>query len=497
MSPRLSAFDTLPETVQRPGYRPPDHGAGIVHLGLGAFHKAHQAVYTDDALAAAGGDWRIIGVSLRSPDPARTLGAQNGLYTVIERGAAGTRARVIGALDRALHLGTDRAAVMRALCAPATRIVSMTVTEKGYGLDRTSGGADPDHPAIAADLADPERPRGVAGLLVRALALRRHAGIPPFTVLCCDNLPENGTLLRGLLTDFARRAAPDMADFIAHNVAFPATMVDRITPAQTADTLDLARRLTGHTDAAAVECETFRQWVIEDRFPSGRPAWEAGGALFVPDVAPYERMKLRMLNGCHSMLAYAGFLAGHANVRDVMADPDLAQLVRRHLRAAAATLDPLQGMDLTGYAAALAARFANPHLAHETWQIAMDGSEKMPQRIFAPALDALIGGQPLRPFAFAAAAWMRFVLGRRDDGTPHELRDPRAAALADAVRACQSAAEIASAFAALPGLIPPALSRDTGWQTEVTDALHTMLSTGMRAAITAEARTAKAGLPCC
>ncbi|CUH80866.1 fructuronate reductase [Tropicibacter naphthalenivorans] len=339
----LAHLGALPEQVAQPAYDPTAHGVGIVHLGLGAFHKAHQAAYTDSALAASGGDWRILGVSLRSPDPATQLTPQDGLFTLIERSAEGSAARVIGALAGAAHLGTDRAKVLAALTAPQTRIVSVTVTEKGYGIDRATGGVDLSHPAIAHDLAQPDQPIGVAGLLVWALRQRRAAGTPPFTVLCCDNLPENGAMLHGLLMDFTRRAAPDLLDHIRAEVACPSTMVDRITPASTPATLEAAQELLGLQDAAAIETERFTQWVIEDRFPNGRPDWGAAGAQFVDDVRPFEEMKLRMLNGAHSMLAYAGFLAGHKHVSDVMADPGLARLVRRHLRASAATLPPLPG----------------------------------------------------------------------------------------------------------------------------------------------------------
>lgn len=485
MSARLTAVGDLPEGVARPAYVREAHGVGIVHIGLGAFHKAHQAVATDDALAAKGGDWRIAGVSLRSTEPAEELTPQNGLYTLIERGAEGTRGRVVGALARALALKTDRQAVLDALTAPATRIVSLTVTEKGYGVDRDSGGVDLAHPAIQADLAAPDAPVGVAGLLVWALGRRRAAGVAPFTVLCCDNLPHNGRVVKGLLVDFAARAAPDLADFIAAEVAFPSTMVDRITPARTEETLALAEELTGHHDAAAVETETFTQWVIEDHFPSGRPAWEASGAIIVEDVGPYEDMKLRMLNGAHSMLAYSGFLAGHPYVRDVMTDAALVRLIRRHFTAAAATLAPVPGVDLSQYAQDLLVRFANPHLAHQTYQIAMDGSQKMPQRIFAPALEAQRRGQPLAPFAFAAAAWLRYTLGRDEAGAPYALRDPREDELATV---STDAAEILAHAEALSGLIPPPLTADPTWRAEVIERLSCMMDEGMKAAIAHEAQ---------
>ncbi|MEN9062185.1 mannitol dehydrogenase family protein [Ponticoccus litoralis] len=483
---RLGTPDSLPGTVARPGYDPSAHGTGIVHIGLGAFHKAHQAVYTDDALTAEGGDWRIIGVSLRSPEPAEELTPQKGLYTVIERDVDGSRARVIGALARALCARTDAQAVMAALCAPETRIVTITVTEKGYGLDRATGGIDRSHPAIVADLATPEAPQGLAGLLVRALALRHAAAVPPFTVLSCDNLPDNGALTRSLLIDMARHVAPDLVDHIATGVAFPGSMVDRITPARTPATLALAQEMIGVEDHAAIEAESFRQWVIEDRFPTGRPAWQAGGALFVPEVRPFELMKLRMLNGAHSMLAYAGFLAGHRYVRDVMADPALARLVERHLRAAAGTLDPLPGVDLDGYAQALSRRFANPHLGHETYQIAMDGTQKLPQRILAPAAEALRRGQPLDAFAFASAAWMRYTQGRQDDGTGYALRDPREEDLRAAAQG-EDAGALYDRLARLPGLMPEALTAAPDWRAAVVSRLDLMMRQGMPAALIAEA----------
>ncbi|MBM2294085.1 mannitol dehydrogenase family protein [Sulfitobacter pseudonitzschiae] len=482
---RLTGTEGLPGHVKCPGFTPSDHGAGIVHLGLGAFHKAHQAAYTDTALAHSGGDWRITGVSLRSLEPAAQLAPQNGLYTLIEHSAKGSSARIIGSIADAYALGPDRAAVLEALTAPATRIVSITVTEKGYGLDRSTGGVDTSHPAIAHDLKDPEEPVGVAGLLVWALEARHAAGVPPFTVLCCDNLPENGRLLRGLLVDFARRAMPEIAEHIANDVAFPSTMVDRITPAATEATLAVAAEMTGREDAAAIETEAFSQWVIEDHFPTGRPDWESAGAMFVSDVKPYEEMKLRMLNGAHSMLAYAGFIAGCTHVSDVMADPVLSRLVRRHLSAAAATLPQLAGVDFDQYADALVARFSNPHLRHQTYQIAMDGTEKLPQRILAPAVDAQAAGQPLAPFALAVAAWMRYVLGETDTGVPYAIRDPREEELTQLTRD-RAAGDIVANLVALPGFFPSVLAKDSRFLQMVSARLGIMLDHGMRRALDAE-----------
>ncbi|MGF1477808.1 MAG: mannitol dehydrogenase family protein [Geminicoccaceae bacterium] len=489
MSPRLTDLADLPGDIARPRYIPGDHRPGIVHLGLSAFHKAHQAVYTDDALAAAGGDWRITGVSLRNVEPSQELTPQNGLYTVIERGAAGSTARIVGAIAQALCLKTDRPAVLAALVAPETRIVSLTVTEKGYGLDRATGGIDRTHPAIIADLEHPAEPQGVAGLLVWALGQRKAAGLAPFTILCCDNLPENGSLVRGLLIDFARHAAPALTEHIDNTVAFPATMVDRITPARGPETLALAGRMIGRRDEAAVETETFRQWVIEDDFPTGRPAWEAGGAIFVKEVRAYEEMKLRMLNGSHSMLAYTGFLCGHSYVRDVMRESALGSMIQLHLAAAAVTLSPLLSVDLDVYARDLLDRFTNPHLAHETYQIAMDGTEKLPQRIFAPAVDALRAGQPIDAFAFATAAWMRYALGRQDDGAAYDLRDPRQSAISAALSDSAAPEEIVGRLVDLPGFCPSELSTCPAWNNAVASRLSSIMELGMRDAVDREIST--------
>lgn len=483
----LSSTADIRPGVARPGYAPAEHGPGIVHLGIGAFHRAHQAVYTDAALATSGGDWRIVAVNPRSTGIVDTLNAQNGLYTLIERGPDGPSARIVASISRALAAGRDRDQVLAVMTDPAIRVVSLTVTEKAYGVDRAEGRVDPEHPAIAADLADPRRPSGVIGLLVEALRRRLVAGTAPFTVLCCDNLPENGALVQAGVVDFANRIEAGLGDWIAANVAFPSTMVDRITPAPTDETLADAERLTGCADAAAVETEPFTQWVIEDRFPAGRPAWEAGGAIFVDDVAPYERMKLRMLNGSHSMLAYAGFLAGCPYVRDVMRDTALAALVERHLAAAAKTLAPLAGIDFAAYACELVARFSNPAIAHETYQIAMDGTQKLPQRLLQPAAEALAAGQDIRPFAFAVAAWMRYCLGCTDEGTSYALRDPREAEItASLAPAGRDPAAIAAALHGLPGLFPATLACDEGWVSTVVDRLSAMLDKGMRRALVEE-----------
>ncbi|WP_298839617.1 mannitol dehydrogenase family protein [uncultured Roseobacter sp.] len=472
----LSPDTPLPKGITAPHYMPEAHGTGIVHFGPGAFHRAHQAVYTDDVLSRHGGDWRICGVSLQSTSGADALNRQGGRYCLTVPGNSGPDRRIIGSISGALAASRGIGPVLDLLAAESTRIVSMTVTEKAYGIRRDTGAVDISHPAIAADLANPLEPAGVVGIIVAGLGKRRLAGLPPFTVLCCDNLPDNGSLLRTGVLDFAQRTDPDLAVWIAENVGFPSTMVDRITPAATPELgADVASAL-GVRDEAAVETEPFTQWVIEDKFCNGRPRWEDAGVLFVPDVAPYEKMKLRMLNGAHSLIAYTGVLIGRAFVRDVMADPVLRRLAVSHMDAAARTLPRLAAMETGEYARALTARFANPAIAHETRQIAMDGSQKMTQRIFQPASEALDAGETPGTYAVATAAWMRFCAGQIN-GARYALRDPLETDIRSIFdRAQGSAGRIFDGFSILPGVVPRSLSERPAWRRAVTEHLSDFLN---------------------
>ncbi len=479
MTPRLSpSTKPIGRDIAVPGYEPEAHGVGIVHLGLGAFHKAHQAVYTDAALAARGGNWRIRGVSLRSPEAAQGLNPQAGLYMLLVRAPEGPSARIVGSIADVLVAPDDPEAVVKAIADPAVRIVTLTVTEKAYGLDPATGGLDESHDAVRHDLSNPSNPRGVVGFLVAGLARRMADEAGPLTIVSCDNLPHNGRVLRRLVTAFAARTRPDLRDFVDNNVRFPSTMVDRITPAATETTFRDAAGLIGAQDRAAVETEPFTQWVIEDDFAGERPHWEAGGALFVPDVLPFEAMKLRMLNGAHSLLAYAGFGAGYETVSEAMQDASLAGLAERQMTAAARTLPPLPGIDLDAYRNDLLARFRNPAIRHLTYQIAMDGTQKLPPRIFA----ALAEGADPEPFAFAVASWMHYALGQRADGSRYALRDPREAEIASRVSSVAPKAEaVFDALATLTGFMPSGIR--TGLRDAVLPHLTVMLTQGMKAAI--------------
>ncbi len=421
----------------------PRPGVGIVHLGLGAFFRAFGAIYVAEAMEAGGGDWGIVGVSLRHPDQRDRLRPQGYAYTAVELGPEGETPGVVEVVQDVLVAPEDPVAVLDRLADPSVRIVTLTVTEKGYCHNPATGRLNRDHPDILHDIAAPAAPRSAPGFIVRALALRRAAGMRPFTVLCCDNLPENGPMVRGVVLDLARLIDADLAAWIEAECRFPATMVDRIVPATTEADLDRVERLTGFRDESPVLHEPFRQWVIEDAFVDDeRPAFERVGVQMVADVTAFEMMKLRCLNGTHSSLAYLGYLAGHATIAETVADAPFVDFVRYLWKEEILpTLDQPEGEDLQAYTVSLLERYRNPGIRHRTWQIAMDGSQKLPQRILGTLSDNLDAGRPIAGLSLAVAAWMRYVGGVDEAGGPIDVRDP----LADRLKSLSDGAGTAEA----------------------------------------------------
>jgi fructuronate reductase len=485
---RLSqaTLEHLPRDVTRPTY---DRGAvasGIVHLGIGAFQRAHQAMYTEAALNAGDRRWGVVGASLRSPAVRDQLAPQDGLYCLAVRGAGGEQLQVIGCIGHVLVAPEDPDALLRALCDPAVKIVTLTVTEKGYCYDPATAALDEAHPDIVHDIANPARPHTAPGFLVEALRRRREAQEDAFTVLCCDNLPHNGRTVRAIVTRFAALRDPALAGYIANEVAFPSTMVDRITPATTdTDRAAISGRL-GLDDAAPVVTEPFSQWVIEDRFPGGRPDWSIASAEFVTDVAPYENMKLRLLNGSHSTLAYLGYLAGYETVSDTMRDANYRRLVDGLMDDAATTLKMPPGADVSAYKRALIERFENPALKHRTWQICMDGSQKLPQRLLGSIRDRLAAGAPIDRLVMGVAGWMRYVTGIDEQRKPIDVRDPLSARLrAIADGAGLSAERLAPALLDVREIFAPELASDPCFRSAVTAALSRIIEKGAKVAVSA------------
>jgi fructuronate reductase len=429
--PRLSPemLAALPAGIARPSYDIASVKPGIVHLGVGAFHRAHQAVMTEAVLASGDTDWGIIAASLRSPDTRDALAAQDGLYTVSVKASEGETLAVVGTIRAVIVAPENPQHLIAAMADPAIRIVSLTVTEKGYCHDPATGTLNEAHPDIIHDLAHPDSPRSAPGFIVAALARRRAAGVPPFTVLCCDNLPSNGRTVHHVLARLAALIDPEFGEFVRSNVACPCTMVDRIVPATTDDDRNRISAALGVQDAWPVVTEPFIQWVIEDHFPTGRPQWELAGAQFARDVEPFEHMKLRLLNGAHSTLAYLGALAGHETVAQASNDPLFIALLRGLWREAIPTLVQPEGQDLQAYTEALLARFQNRAIRHLTAQIAMDGSQKLPQRLLGTVRDNLAAGRPIAHLSLGVAAWMRYVTGVDEKGVLFEVRDPLATKL--------------------------------------------------------------------
>ncbi|HEY2132747.1 MAG TPA: mannitol dehydrogenase family protein [Acetobacteraceae bacterium] len=417
--------------VRVPGFDPARVVGGIVHLGLGGFHRAHMARYTHELMERRSDclGWGIVGAGLMPADRRMhdALAPQDGLYTLVERDAAGETVSVIGSLAGVVFAGESSAALLDIIDRPAIRIVSLTVTEHGYCLDRATKRLDPGHALIRADLAHPATPSSAIGIIVEAYRRRREAGVPPFTALSCDNIQHNGDVLRAAVLALAELRDPALADWIAEHGSFPSTMVDRITPVTAEqDVADLAAR-HGIADRWPVFAESFTQWVIEDRFPQGRPAWEEVGAQFVGDVAPYEFMKLRLLNASHLAVSGVGRLAGYVTIDEAMADKLITRfMVALMARETAPTLPPVPGINLAEYQATLIARFANPAIKDTVERVNTDAPLNI---LVDPIRDRLRTGASLELLALALAAWLRRVRGEDEQGQPIDVRHPLAGLL--------------------------------------------------------------------
>ncbi|QCB92572.1 mannitol dehydrogenase family protein [Cellulomonas shaoxiangyii] len=495
-NPRLSlpawrerAAHPLPDAVRGPAVDPAALTVGQVHLGLGAFTRAHQVVCTEDAAAATGETgWGVLGVTQRSPRVAEQLVPQDGLYGVLTAGADATSLRLVGSVRDVAFPGRDTARVLAALAAPTTHVVTLTVTEKGYRR-AAGGGLDVTADEVAADLADAARElsapvdgpaRTPVGMLVRGLVRRHASSGAPLTVVCCDNLTDNGTVLAGLVAD-ALAAVPGsdaVRAWVEQDVRFPSTMVDRIVPATTDAHHAEVERLLGLRDEGLVVGEPFFQWVVEDDFAGPRPAWERAGATLTGDVAPYERAKLRVLNATHSTLAYLGALRGHATIAEAVADPDLAAVARALIdEDVLPTLVAPDGADLAAYRDEVLHRFANPATGHTTVQVAMDGSQKLPVRLLGTVADRLAAGAVPHAAATAFAAWVAYVRAAAAGdlvvaGRTVALDDPLAPVLARA--AAGSPQEAVDGVLALRQVVPADVAASPGFRAAAVAALRTL-----------------------
>jgi len=425
-------MDRLPAGVARPAYDRARIATGVVHIGVGAFHRAHQAAWFDEILGQGDLRWGVQGVSLRSPTAEQALNPQDGLYTLVERSADGETIRVRGAIAGVITAAGRERDAIAALAAPETHLVTLTIT-----------------------------------------------------VLSCDNLDDNGARIRALVLEAAGRIDPALARWVERNGAFPSSMVDRITPATTTDEKAALEAKLGYRDEAIVTAEHFRQWVIEDRFAGPRPDFAAVGVQVVSDVIPWQAAKLRLLNGAHSALAYLGALAGFTYVHEAIGWPPLRAYVRRLWSEAASTLKPTPGLDLGAYQDALLKRFDNPHLAHRLTQIAMDGSQKLPSRLLATTRDRLAAGASIDALALAVSAWVRWQRGVDEAGATFKVEDPRAAGLARSLAGANTAAEMVTAATADRAIFSASLAANPVFIQSVTRNLESLLHKGTRATIEA------------
>jgi len=426
---RLNQYtiENLPPEIKRPNYDYRKVKPGIMHLGVGAFHRAHQAVFTDRVLEKFGGDWGIIGGDLRSGRVRDELDAQDGLYCVVVRDNGQEHIQVVGSIVEEC-VGPDYPAhAVEKMAEESVKVISLTVTEKGYCHDPATGDLNVDHPEIQHDLKNLASPKSTPGFVVAALKRRMELGVKSCTLMSCDNLPNNGKVLQKVIKQFAELTDKTLARWIEDNTTFPCTMVDRIVPATTdSDRERLAERI-GMRDKAMVVTEPFMQWVIEDNFCNQRPPWEGVGALMVDDVEPFELMKLRLLNGSHSLLAYCGYLSGFETIDEVMSEKAFVNVCEQFMeRDAGQTITAPQGFDIEAYKQQLRERFANRGLKHRTWQIAMDGSQKLPQRLLNSVREQLKGEGNIEILSLAVAGWMRYVTGVDEQWQAIDVRDPMA-----------------------------------------------------------------------
>jgi mannitol 2-dehydrogenase len=432
----------IPPVVAVPAYNRGNCAQHIVHIGVGGFHRAHQAVYLDDLLQrGCGPGWGICGVGLLPDDRAMhcALKPQDCLYTVVEADGTASRARVIGSILDYLYAPDDPEAVLARMADPECRIVSLTITEGGYRVNRWTGEFEDWHSDVQHDLEHPHRPAGCFGYLAEALDRRRRRGLPPFTVLSCDNLQHNGDVARKAVLAFAGRRDPLLAGWLADNGAFPNSMVDRITPATTDEHRRMVAREFGIRDAWPVVTEPFRQWIVEDRFSDGRPDWEQAGVLMTADVVPYEKVKMRLLNAGHQALCYLGMLLGHEYVHQAIQDEQIRRLIRTLMDDEVTPLLPqVPGIDLEDYKATLLRRFANAAIRDRLSRIGTDASVRIREFVLPSILEQLERGGPIRMLSLAVAGWFRYLAGTDEKGGTREigltLRDPLAARLTECAR---------------------------------------------------------------
>lgn len=485
MTERLSfaTADRLAPDVAKFNYDRSALSAGVLHIGLGAFHRAHQAPLFETLIEQGDLGWGVVGASLRSPSIRDALSPQDGLYTLTIEEDDRRATRLIGTMLEMIVAPEHPQRLIEAIASPAIRLVTITVTEKGYRLDPSSGELVEDDPEIQAELASLASPTTMPGYLAAGLKLRRDRGMPPITIASCDNMTDNGGKLSKAVANIAAPHDESLCDWIGRHCAFPNSMVDRIVPATTGSDIESIASRIGLLDLAAVRTEPFCQWVIEEPLTGAARELERAGVRLTKDLAPFERAKLRLLNGAHSAMAYLGGLAGIETVDAFVAEPWGERFVHRLWDEIGATLLPASGLDVGQYQHALMRRFANRALGHRLRQIAIDGSQKLAPRLLAPALELVRRGRRPETIALAVAAWMRWQSGRDDQGMTFTVDDPLQSTTARLARQDQDPADTVRALMSLGSVFPTELSSDQGFFELVRDSLRELEQKGARATL--------------
>lgn len=459
---------------------------GIVHLGYGAFHRAHQALITDTYMKEKGGNWKIVGVSWGNTELQDSMAQQDNLYSVGVGYNDQLDIHIVGAVETILT-SREIDKVFAYLRDPAIKIVSLTVTEKGYCHNPATGDLDLEHPFIKHDLEDPTHPQSAIGFLVEGLNYRRLHGIRPFTPMTCDNLPENGHVLEKVVLQFAQARDAELYQWIKDNIQFPCTMVDRIVPRTTAQDINRVSDALGVRDDACVVTEPFLQWVVEDKFVNERPLWETTSIANIQvtdNVQPFEEMKLRLLNGTHSSMAYLGYLSGYSTIAETIADPQFKTFIRAMMDNEITPSVHIQGVDLNDYKNQLIERYENRALKHLTWQIAMDGSQKVPQRFLQTMRYGLEHNIDLSGLYLALAGWIRYVSGIDEQNQPIDVQDPLKETFAQVWEQHKNTPEqLVPAFVAINKVFDPFFAQHPQFIDQLTAALKVIMNVGAKQAV--------------
>jgi len=459
---------------------------GIVHLGFGAFHRAHQALITDAVIKELGGDWKIVGVVWSAVDLQDSLNEQNGLYSVGVGHNDQIDINIVGSVEKVLNIKQTEQ-IMGYMCDPVVKVVSLTVTEKGYCHSPATGDLDLSNPLIQHDLQNIGQPKSAIGLLVSALQYRYKNGIQPFTPMSCDNLPENGHVLEKVVLQFAQQFDEKLYGWIKENINFPCTMVDRIVPKTTDNDIARIESVLGVEDRVCVMTEPFLQWVIEDKFVNDRPQWEKTSIANIQvtdNVVPFEEMKLRLLNGTHSTMAYLGYLSGYETVSQTIQDPNFKAFIRYLMDVEITPSIKIEGIDLNEYKNQLIERYENTALQHRTWQIAMDGTQKIPQRFLRTIRYSLDHNIAIDGLCLALAAWIRYVSGVNEQGQDIDVKDPLKQQLSDIWQQAGSDLEKAvEGFLSLRSVFDQDLASHPIFKATLLSALQTLFANGAKSSV--------------